>query len=282
MSEFDVSIAVIHRNLGRYLGNALWSVLAQELGDLRAEILILDDASDDALSRAVFAGLKAGFIQRSDIVFVDSSTRCGVACTRNKALSVARGNVLMFVDADDCIGPNFVRLMYDRIAAFPQAVWAAPQVYVRTFDRLTSGEHAHKADEIIKLKMEQAMELGSMSAYRVEMIRQIGGWSGGIDMVGFDEAGELGARLWASGMKPVVVKMDVTDSYHYLQRARSDGENRRSVRRLSLLWMLRNVGNNEFFPLERLKLDLEVPPLEPFLDLAKSVLQEPQQEHVFA
>lgn len=84
-----VSVIIPCFNHARYLGDAIESVLAQSRAP--DEIIIVDDGSSDG-SAAVAARYP---------VRIFAQPNQGIGAARNKGLSVARGDVIGFLDADD-------------------------------------------------------------------------------------------------------------------------------------------------------------------------------------
>lgn len=90
-----VSVLIPTYNCGRFLGEAIDSVLAQTFRDL--EIIVVDDGSTDdtALVAARYPQVK--YIYRQ---------HCGVSPARNAAIAVATGEIVVFLDADDIWLPD--------------------------------------------------------------------------------------------------------------------------------------------------------------------------------
>src|SRR5690348_14044450 len=91
----SVSVVMPTYNAAPYVGAAIESVLGQTFPDL--EIVIVDDASTDGTAQVV-----SGLAERdARVVFERSPANRGAAATRNRALSIARGRFLAFLDGDD-------------------------------------------------------------------------------------------------------------------------------------------------------------------------------------
>ena len=90
-----ISVIMPAWNAARYLAEAVASVRAQTFADW--ELLIVDDASTDdtaALCRRLAAG-------DARIRVVRNETNLGAAAARNRALALARGTWIAFLDSDD-------------------------------------------------------------------------------------------------------------------------------------------------------------------------------------
>jgi len=91
MSEPKISVIIPVRNGGRYLEEAIRSVLAQDPSVL--EIIVVDDGSTD----------ESGTIARSHapLVHYCQQPASGAGAARNRGVESAAGNFLAFLDADD-------------------------------------------------------------------------------------------------------------------------------------------------------------------------------------
>ena len=90
-----VSVIMPAYNAERYLEQAVASVRAQTITDW--ELLILDDASTDSTA-AVAEACAASDVR---IRFYRNEQNLGSAATRNRALTLARGPWIAFLDSDD-------------------------------------------------------------------------------------------------------------------------------------------------------------------------------------
>ncbi len=109
-----VSVVLPSRDRPERLARALRSVLAQD--HRRLEVLVVDDASE-VPARAVVERVGAG----DDRVRVDRSERnIGAGAARNRALGVARGEVVAFLDDDDRWEPTKVRRQVGLLSTRPE------------------------------------------------------------------------------------------------------------------------------------------------------------------
>ena len=95
---------------GRYLDDCIESVRRQTYAQL--EILVIDDAGhDDAVAIALEHALVDPRVQ-----VVRTTTNVGLGAIRNAAIASARGELLQFLDGDDMLTPDAVRLRVRRFA----------------------------------------------------------------------------------------------------------------------------------------------------------------------
>jgi glycosyltransferase involved in cell wall biosynthesis len=114
MTEPLISIVVRCHNYGRYLPEAIESALAQDYPNL--EVIVIDDGStDDSLEVAS---------RYRDRVKVFTQQNEGLARTSNRGASEAKGEYVMFLDADDRLEPTYVSELHDALDRKPEASFA--------------------------------------------------------------------------------------------------------------------------------------------------------------
>jgi glycosyltransferase involved in cell wall biosynthesis len=118
-----VSVIIPCWNAQGGIERALSSVLDEQSVPL--ECIVVDDASTDATASIV----KRVAARDSRVVLVELPKNEGVSNARNRALELARGEWLMFVDADDRLVPGSIATLVDTarrtdaIAVIGQRVW---------------------------------------------------------------------------------------------------------------------------------------------------------------
>lgn len=92
-----ISVVIPTYNCAALLERALHSVAAQSLPPERIEVVVVDDGSSDDTAERVSA------LQRSlpMTVVYERQANAGPAAARNRALALARGELVAFLDADD-------------------------------------------------------------------------------------------------------------------------------------------------------------------------------------
>ena len=99
MSEL-VSILIPAYNAERWIGDTIRSALGQTWP--KTEVIVVDDGSqDDTLTIA------RGF--ESSVVQVVTQPNMGAAAARNRAMELAQGSYIQWLDADDLLAPDKVQ-----------------------------------------------------------------------------------------------------------------------------------------------------------------------------
>jgi glycosyltransferase involved in cell wall biosynthesis len=165
-----VSVMLPVYNAGRYLAEALDSVLAQTLRDF--EIIAIDDGSkDNSLT------ILQGYAARDERVRVLSRPNRGVIPTRNEALAIARGEFFAAQDADDISLPQRFARQVEYLRAHPAVLavgtWFeamdgagrrlrtyAPPTTHEEIDRLLLKGHAALCQPTYMLRTSAVREIG--------------------------------------------------------------------------------------------------------------------------
>jgi GT2 family glycosyltransferase len=112
MREPFISIVINNYNYGRFLGPAIESALAQSYP--RTETIVVDDGSTDE-SRSVIAR----YAGRVRVLFKPNG---GQASAINAGFALCRGDVVIFLDADDMLFPDIAASVADAFRRTPEAV----------------------------------------------------------------------------------------------------------------------------------------------------------------
>jgi glycosyltransferase involved in cell wall biosynthesis len=110
-APLDVSVVIAARDAAGTLPRQLDALAAQQTG-CRWEVLVADNGSQDGTPEVARA--HAGTLP--DLRVLDASAQIGAGPARNAAASVARGEVLLFCDADDVVDTGWLEQMRDALA----------------------------------------------------------------------------------------------------------------------------------------------------------------------
>lgn len=141
--DIELSIIVPVYNSGEYLGECVESVYAQRTGR-SYELILIDDGSDDDTRALVesYAGRERTRAYRQ--------INKGAAAARNYALDLARGEYVMFLDADDKLAPDAIENLMSAAkregADWVQGGWQYAHGPKQVFPRAV-----YEGDERIKL-----------------------------------------------------------------------------------------------------------------------------------
>ncbi|MDL2246090.1 glycosyltransferase [Methanobrevibacter sp. OttesenSCG-928-K11] len=107
MTNINISIIIPLYNGSRYIQKTLDSVINQNFNNY--EIIIVDDGStDDSLDKT------KKILSKTDIsTQIISQKNKGASNARNKGLSLAKGQYILFLDDDDYIDSNHMKYLYD-------------------------------------------------------------------------------------------------------------------------------------------------------------------------
>lgn len=103
-----LSIIVPAYNIENYLGRCLDSILEQTYTDY--ECILVDDGSIDGTKE-----ICDEYAKKDSRIIVIHQENGGLSSARNKALGVANGELVMFVDGDDYLMPMFAERMIELI-----------------------------------------------------------------------------------------------------------------------------------------------------------------------
>src|SRR4028119_1786662 len=104
--SLTVSVIIPNYNYGRFLSEAINSVLAQTC--LNVEIIVVDDGSTDNSLEILAAYEKKG-------VKIIQQTNRGVGAARNAGADKSSGDLLAFLDADDIWLPQKLEKQIERL-----------------------------------------------------------------------------------------------------------------------------------------------------------------------
>ena len=106
MNNTIVSFIIPSYNYARYIEQCVHSIQNQTVKDI--EIIIVNDGSTDNSKEVIDA-----LAQQDSRIVAIHKENAGVSAARNSAIDVAKGEYLVFVDADDFIALEYAEYMLD-------------------------------------------------------------------------------------------------------------------------------------------------------------------------
>lgn len=104
----DLSIIIPMYNAGKYIGQCLESLVEQDISTDNYEIIVVNDGSSDDSEQVVLE-----YAMRYPQIKLFSKPNGGVSAARNYGMSVAHGDYIGFVDADDFVVPGVYGQLVD-------------------------------------------------------------------------------------------------------------------------------------------------------------------------
>jgi glycosyltransferase involved in cell wall biosynthesis len=116
----QLSVVIPCYNDGRYLPQAVESVLSQEAPRVELEILVVNDHSSDPHTLETFSRLQTA---HREVRVLHNTGNSGPAAARNVGIAAARGEWIAFLDSDDVWLPGGLRVRWQAVRSIPDAEW---------------------------------------------------------------------------------------------------------------------------------------------------------------
>lgn len=108
MSKIEVSVIVPVYNVEEYLDRCLKSLINQEFDNY--EVIVVNDGSPDNSQTIIDEYVK----NYPDKIISFEKENGGVSSARNYGLKKAKGKYVAFVDSDDYVSKNYLKILYDK------------------------------------------------------------------------------------------------------------------------------------------------------------------------
>ncbi|MCL2680440.1 MAG: glycosyltransferase [Coriobacteriia bacterium] len=165
------SIVTVCRNAETTIRRTIQSVLAQTFSDY--EYLVIDGASTDLTgehvqnSRPDFAGTTSGVLRYI------SEPDAGIYDAMNKGLALARGDYLVFLNADDWLEADALQVVADLLSPAVDCVAGATRIFAPD----GSAHIQLPREELLQRPFPPAMPATHQSWFaRTELLRELGGF----------------------------------------------------------------------------------------------------------
>jgi glycosyltransferase involved in cell wall biosynthesis len=111
-----ISVVIPCYNQGVYVRDAVVSVFEQTLADF--EVIIVDDGSDDGVTPRLLSELA---LERVQVITQDNG---GLSAARNVGIAVSRSEMVVTLDADDMLHPQYLEILVAALDRNPDAAFA--------------------------------------------------------------------------------------------------------------------------------------------------------------
>lgn len=169
----DLSVIIVSYNTRNFLARCLDSL--GEISALRAEILVVDNASSDSTREM----LQARF---PEVTAIANTENQGFARANNQAIAVSRGRYLFFLNPDTEVPPGAIERMAAYMNQHPGIGLAGTRLVHPDGSEQSSVEirypgQKHARKELTGLKGRIAWVLGASMIARGEAVTAVGGFS---------------------------------------------------------------------------------------------------------
>lgn len=163
----QITVYIVNHNYGRYLKEAIQSVLTQS--ERSFEILIIDNGSDDN-SYKILEEYK-----RNPLIKIIKQKNYGLTVSINLALSVARGKYIIRLDADDFLAKDALLEMKNKLDKDKFLAMVFPDYYIiNSSSQIIEQIQRHNFMKDVSLKNIPAH--GACSMFRINVLKQVGGY----------------------------------------------------------------------------------------------------------
>ncbi|GAA3606572.1 glycosyltransferase [Flavivirga amylovorans] len=141
-----LSIIIPVYNVEKYIARCIESLLNQDLHENEYEILIINDGSkDDSISIA------KQFSDKHSNIIIYNKENGGVGSARNKGIDLAKGKYVYFIDPDDYLANNVLRLILDYSDTYELEILTFLSTGTSLFSLLESVSDRNKAYALNKM-----------------------------------------------------------------------------------------------------------------------------------
>ncbi|MEL7001344.1 MAG: glycosyltransferase [Bacteroidota bacterium] len=208
-----ISVYITNHNYGRFISQAVESVLAQTISDY--EIIIIDDGSSDN-SREIIEKYA-----EYDNIKIILQNKHGLNVTNNIAMRAASGKYIMRLDADDYLDHNALLVMSNKLESDSELGLVFPDYYlVDEGGAILSLEKRHDFSTEVKVLDQPAH--GACTMIRREFLMQLNG---------YDERYECqdGYELWIKFINHFKVDNVATPLFYYRQHGNNLTSNENKI-----------------------------------------------------
>lgn len=136
----DVSVIIPVYNAEKYIYQCLDSVFNQTYKNI--EVIIINDGSQDKSKEIILQIID----KYKNVVYIEQENQ-GLSVSRNKGLSIVKGRYILFLDSDDYLDINSIKLLYEKAinTDSDMVIMGHKKVY----------DYKHKYEELIPINVDE-------------------------------------------------------------------------------------------------------------------------------
>lgn len=167
-SRPKVSVVITNYNLGRFLPDAVASVDTNNAGATSTEIIVVDDASTEAIPAAVLDNPRVKIVRNHENLYLAEALNVGVRA--------ARGKYIVPLDADNMLAPNGLGVLAGELDKNRSLDIAYGKMRVLTDDGrdYVSEWPPERAD--LDAQLQHRNQISSTAMYRRSVWERVGGY----------------------------------------------------------------------------------------------------------
>jgi glycosyltransferase involved in cell wall biosynthesis len=223
-----VTVYLVNHNYGRYITQAIESVLNQTMNDY--ELIIIDDGSTDHSHEVIHK-----YSTSNDNIITIFQHNKGLNVTNNIALRKARGQYIIRLDADDWLDVHALQLLSGVLENNSDIGMVFPDYYyVDSSGKLMETVRRHNFDEVSLLDQPAH---GACTMIRTRCLKEIGG---------YDEEfrRQDGYELWIRFIQHYKVKNVNLPLFYYRQHSLSLTKNENQILKTRAKILEKHAKNN--------------------------------------
>lgn len=128
-----LSIIIPVYNVEQYVRDTLDSIYNQRYNENEFEVIVVNDGTPDRSMEIV-----SDFVKEHNNIHIINQTNQGLSCARNSGLNIAKGEYIWFVDSDDKLSSNSIKLVITNSQETPADILG--------YDLMLVNEKTHKKE----------------------------------------------------------------------------------------------------------------------------------------
>lgn len=168
----SISVVIAAYNTGQYIGRTLKSLAQQTFTDF--EIIVVNDCSTDN----TVAVVKKYQMRDPRIILIDNGQNSGQCISRNRGMSIARGEYIAILDSDDLAMPDRLAVQFEYLETHPEVTLVGSQgARIDENDRIIGDINVPTDPSVIKYRLiTENVFIQSGIFFRKKEILSIGGY----------------------------------------------------------------------------------------------------------